>query len=536
VTSLTAQPKNILVVGSLDLRACSCVLSHLTSSQLFPLASSLVPDTHISPPMDFDENLELLAEHRYLQWLDLLQTKQAQIPAWATSFHPQRLSCSIVLPTLYGSYNFGIPIAFSNGEKWFVRFPLCGKTSAEHLDEKVASEVTALKLLRARTDIPVPEVKAWGLAHENKLGVGPFIIEEFIYGERLEQILSNPDDKDSCLLNDKLNDGKVETIYKQLARFKLQLFNLNFEHNGSLVGGSSRLQPPLTMAANMMACLSGANVLGIMLLFPLFSSFLLSVNGNVAQLRQELSTTEEYFDHVWNQHWQQFATQRNSVYEVEDGKANYVFHKVLKTLIKRHVWPEFNQGPFKLLCDDLGPTNMLVNNEQELKIVGVIDIEWSYVAPAQLATVPRWILQERPDSWPFDTKRRDMFLKYFDKFRRILEEEEELMPPAQGPRLSELVKRSEEDGSMWLHMVLRSAFNAHDDFACAQLIATTPDWAELAAEVRGRGEVQSFVARKLEENERYWTVVRETRKIVKEVKDGKRTHQDVIDHVEAAYR
>lgn len=401
--------------------------------------------------MDFDENLELLAEHRYLQWLDLLQTKQAQIPAWATSFHPQRLSCSI------GSYNFGIPIAFSDDEKWFVRFPLRGKTSAEHLDEKVASEVTALKLLRARTDIPVPEVKAWGLAHENKLGVGPFIIEEFIHGERLEQILSNPNDKDSCLLNDKLNDGKVETIYKQLARFKLQLFNLNFEHIGSLVGGSSRLQPPLTMAANMMACLSGANIL--------------------AQLRQELSTTEEYFDHVCNQHWQQFATQRNSVYEVEDGKACYVFHKVLKTLIKRHVWPEFNQGPFKFLCDDLGPTNMLVNNEQELKIVGVVDVEWSYVAPAQLATVPRWILQERPDSWPFDTERRDMFLKYFDKFTRTLEEEEaKLIPPARGPRLSELVKRSAEDGSMWLHMVLRSAFNAYDDFACAQLIATTPDW------------------------------------------------------------
>ncbi len=45
-------------------------------------------------------------------------------------------------------------------------------------------------------------------------------------------------------------------------------------------------------------------------------------------------------------------------------------------------------GPFKLLCDDLGPANMLVNNEQELKIVGVIDIERSYVDPAQLATVP----------------------------------------------------------------------------------------------------------------------------------------------------
>jgi hypothetical protein len=231
--------------------------------------------------MDFDENLEFLAEHRYLQWLDLLQTKQAQIPAWITAFHPQRLSCSIVLPTLYGSYNFGIPVVFSNGEKWFIRFPLRGKTNAEHLDEKVAGEVAALKLVRAHTDIPVPEVKAWGLARDNKLGVGPFIMEEFVHGERLEQILSNPDDKDSCLIDDKLDDGKVITIYKQLARFQLQLLNINFEHIGSLVAGSSRLQPPLTMAANMMACLSGANVLGTALSPPLLLSFPRSVKLTV---------------------------------------------------------------------------------------------------------------------------------------------------------------------------------------------------------------------------------------------------------------
>jgi hypothetical protein len=128
-----------------------------------------------------------------------------------------------------------------------------------------------------------------------------------------------------------------------------------------------------------------------------------------------------------------------------------------------------------------------------------------------------------------------MFLRYLNKFKRILEAEEKLMPPVQGPRLYELVKRSEEDGSMWLHMVLRSAFNAHDDFACAQLAATAPDRAELAAEVRNRGKLESFVARKLEENESCWKVVRETRKIVDEVNDGKRTHQDVIDHVKAAY-
>lgn len=73
------------------------------------------------------------------------------------------------------------------------------------------------------------------------------------------------------------------------------------------------------------------------------------------------------------------------------------------------------------------------------------------------------------------------------------------------PRLSELVKRSREDGSMWLHTVLRSAFIAHDDFASVQLIAATLDWAELVAEVLGREEeeVQPFLARKMEEHRKH---------------------------------
>jgi len=53
--------------------------------------------------MNFDENLELLAEHRYLQWFALLQTKQTALPAWVTWFHPRRLPCHILYPSLYGS-------------------------------------------------------------------------------------------------------------------------------------------------------------------------------------------------------------------------------------------------------------------------------------------------------------------------------------------------------------------------------------------------------------------------------------------------
>ena len=56
-----------------------------------PLIAILCPTPTQSLPMDFGENLELLAQHRYLQWLAFLQTKQPELSAWVSSFRPQRL-------------------------------------------------------------------------------------------------------------------------------------------------------------------------------------------------------------------------------------------------------------------------------------------------------------------------------------------------------------------------------------------------------------------------------------------------------------
>lgn len=46
-----------------------------------------------------------------------------------------------------------------------------------------------MKLIRDKTDIPVPEVKGRGLAAENKFGLGPFIMMSVIKGVDLESIL-----------------------------------------------------------------------------------------------------------------------------------------------------------------------------------------------------------------------------------------------------------------------------------------------------------------------------------------------------------
>ncbi len=179
---------------------------------------------------------------------------------------------------------------------------------------------------------------------------------------------------------------------------------------------------------------------------------------------------------------------------------------------------------------------MLVNNEKELKIVGVVDLEWSYIGPAQLlATAPWWILQERPNAWGPSVERRDMFLKYLNKFTHILEEEENSVPPDERQGLSALVKRSEETGAMWYHMVLRGSLIYYTDFPCVELVANTPDWADLAARVP-EGEAESFVLEKREGLESYRVERDETKRIVGEVSSGERPHQDVIDHVEALYK
>ena len=486
--------------------------------------------------MDVDENLEYLADHRCLQWLQLLVSKKPHIPAWVTEFHPQRLPCRLEEPWLHGSYNMGLRVVFSNSEEWFVRFPWRGKIIAEHVDEKVASEVAALEVIRKQTSIPVPEVKAWGLAHQNELGLGPYIIEEFIQGQKLKQILRGPD-QDSSVLNDKLDEEKVDIIYRQIAQFMLQLFSLDFTRIGSLVAGSPRLHLPLTLTANEITRLSGVTVLGITLPLSSFPRLGISRANNKADAEiRELATTEEYFEYVVEQHWRQFAKQRNSVYGVADGKENYVFHKVLKSLVSHHVWPEYNKGPFKLICDDFGPANMLVNNEEELKIVGVVDLEWSYAGPAQLlATCPWWLLQERPNAWDPSIERRNMFLKYFNKYAQILEEEEGRLPPDQRQGLSALVRRSEEQGTMWYHMVLQGSLIYYTDFPCVELAASSPDWLDLAARVP-EGEAQAFVTAKREGLRQYREERDETKRIVDEVYAGRRTHQDVIDHVEALYK
>ncbi|KAK0621806.1 hypothetical protein B0T17DRAFT_618207 [Bombardia bombarda] len=98
--------------------------------------------------------------------------------------------------------------------------------------------------------------------------------------------------------------------------------------------------------------------------------------------------------------------------------------------------------------------------QDDLKITGVIDQEFSYAGPAQLlATAPWWLLLERPHMWDFSEEMEDRFLRHLDMFKRVLEEEEEATPGHEDKELSRLIERSNENGTLCSSATLQTGMS-----------------------------------------------------------------------------
>ena len=169
-----------------------------------------------------------------------------------------------------------------------------------------------------------------------------------------------------------------------------------------------------------------------------------------------------------------------------------------------------------MICDDLGLANLIARGREDLTVVGVVDLEWSYIGPAQLfGSAPWWLLQDRPVNSAWDCESDDelpkiatRYLKCLDIFIRVLEEEEAKMPGLKEEReLSGLVKWSQASGAMWLHMLVSSGFNDHRSLPFTQLRrhVGAVEWARREEEVQfdSADEPGEFAARKVSELDQY---------------------------------
>lgn len=218
--------------------------------------------------MDTNERIGLAQKIKGESWEDRLNEtyRSGKLCEWVSSFHHDSLPCQLADNNLcYGSYNAGFKLIFGDGAAWLLRFPRVGKVHDDYADEKVAMEVAAINLICHETTIPVPKIQAWGIAAENPLGLGPFIIMEFIKDSISLNDLLKETSGGTRLLRDDLTDEEMECIYRQFANFLLQLFKLDFDHIGNLDSPSPELRfprRPLTWKAHDILQTGGVDTFG----------------------------------------------------------------------------------------------------------------------------------------------------------------------------------------------------------------------------------------------------------------------------------
>lgn len=218
--------------------------------------------------------------HKELEpkWVDKVNEARlnGRFCSWVSTFHPCKLPCRIEGGFLNGSYNLCQKFIFDDGTSLVLRLPRVSSVSPGYADEKIMMEAEAVHLIRDRTSIPVPVVKAWGYSKDNPLGLGPFLLMDFIRGISLTNVFT---DDQSGLLKEDLRDDDIELVYRQMARFMLELFQINFDKIGSIPTPQTGFPAPvrpLTWKAHGILHEGGVDVFGMFMKPIQMSSRLIS--------------------------------------------------------------------------------------------------------------------------------------------------------------------------------------------------------------------------------------------------------------------
>lgn len=231
-----------------------------------------------------------------------------------------------------------------------------------------------MSFLARWTNIPFPTVLGAG-----KWGCGPYIVTTVIEGTLLSKCLGDPA-TESPSLNPSVSDSDLGLAYHGMARVMLELSKPTFPAIGAL-GWKSGIwevsKRPSTLSMNELVRVANYPPRE----FP----------------EHKFEAASEYFQHLATEHFLHLEHQRNDAVEDE--------HDCRKIYIARCLFRQFARrlptepGPFRLYCEDFRPSNVFVS-ESDFNVVGVIDWEFTYVAPSEFTyTAPWWLLFENPEVW-----------------------------------------------------------------------------------------------------------------------------------------
>ncbi|TIA29420.1 hypothetical protein D6C79_09944 [Aureobasidium pullulans] len=390
-----------------------------------------------------------------------------------------------------GSFNSCHKVVFEDGTVWAVRFPIPGRVM--HPDEKLRREVAIMRFVKEKTNIPAPEVIAFGTAADNHdPSIGPFLITGWIEGIPVTTVIEElPRPSWGPVLRSDIEDHLLRKIYRQMANILLELSEHDFDKIGalSMTEGDDALPSwsidyrPMTMKMNDVK--AGGNVIVDDHTLPPFE------------------TTTDYMQHLVQQNITHLHKQRNSIDDAADARRKFILRCRMEALVPYFTSKTHDSGPFKLFCDDFRFGNVLID-EKTLEFTGVIDWEWTYAAPQQLLfSAPPWLILERPTSWTENGENH--YKENFTIFLQCLCEEEEKRQnqTPEDQRMSTLMRQSLDDGTFWFTQLIQEAFNFDEEILWRNLERAVQERGLLELGVPSEENVEKFVETKLIELDQY---------------------------------
>ncbi|GES59578.1 hypothetical protein ATEIFO6365_0003085800 [Aspergillus terreus] len=313
-----------------------------------------------------------------------------------------------------------------------------------------------MRFIEQHTSIRVPHVLYHGTTEESPVGLGPFIVMEYIENDSdLVDAVNIPgrSDDDRPILDPHITEDRLRSVYSQIAEILLQLGRYPFREIGCIsskdddddYGEYVVTHRPLIINMNELVQLGG------------FLPHLLP--------QTSFKTASSYFLALAKMHMIHLESQRNNaVTSAEDCRRKYIARCLFRKLARENRLCQLEHGPFRLFCDDFRPANVLANSQFNYAVVGAIDWEFSYAAPAEFVySPPSWLLLERPEYWEGGL---DDWARVYDQRLPVFLEEIRMQEDvavergiiSEADRLSDRMKDSWVNGYFWVTYASRRSW------------------------------------------------------------------------------
>ena len=403
---------------------------------------------------------------------DLRQARRGSVSDRIEAFASKmfRSPATVVTPLMLGGFNAIYPLHIEDhSDPILVRCPLLHQPLFP--EEKMISEAATATFLSQHTKIPIPKLFNYGV----DTNIGPFLVIQDLGSRRnLCDVLEAPraDRDETPILRADLPESKLHAVYREVGGFLLQMAQLTFPRIGSLLetspGSFDVLTRPITI--NMTAIVHQSNIPTS--IYPAKdTTFPTAAAWYTALADMQLAT---------------LLFQHNDIVDSEgDCRTKYVARQLFRRLAKDGRLASFGfsdddwsaqaksscvQAPlpappgsgdraFRLWADDFRPANIMVADDGSDAILGAVDWEFAYAAPAQFAlNPPWWLLLQMPELWKDGLE--DWAREYDGRVRTWLAalEEAERDMPERSFLLARYMRQSWDTGRFWLDYAARKSF------------------------------------------------------------------------------